>query len=169
MRPTCSFVNSTRSPSGWRAPPRFGITEPVRSLATETEYVRSHLAAYANDLLSLGVDGLRLDAAKRVCIVNRADQRVDRLADIPTADINSILSRLTNPVYITQEVHSASTEPTQPQAYVQNGAPRKYLACSILTCVLSSQATCKISITRPRSRTHSCRAAFLISRALTTW
>ena len=35
------------------------------SLATETEYVRSRLAAYANDLLSLGVDGLRLDAIHR--------------------------------------------------------------------------------------------------------
>lgn len=37
----------------------------VQSLATETEYVRSRLAQYANDLLSLGVDGFRLDAAKR--------------------------------------------------------------------------------------------------------
>lgn len=35
------------------------------SLATETEYVRSRLAAYINDLISIGVDGLRLDAAKR--------------------------------------------------------------------------------------------------------
>lgn len=34
------------------------------SLATETELVRATLAAYANDLISLGVDGLRLDAAK---------------------------------------------------------------------------------------------------------
>ena len=36
-----------------------------RSLATETEYVRSRLAQYGNDLISLGVDGLRVDAAKR--------------------------------------------------------------------------------------------------------
>ena len=35
------------------------------SLATETEYVRYRLAEYSNDLLSLGVDGLRLDASKR--------------------------------------------------------------------------------------------------------
>ncbi|ELU39233.1 glycoside hydrolase family 13 protein [Rhizoctonia solani AG-1 IA] len=33
--------------------------------ATETEYVRSRLATYANDLLSLGVVGFRVDAAKR--------------------------------------------------------------------------------------------------------
>jgi glycosidase len=36
------------------------------SLATETEDVRQQLADYTNDLLFLGVDGLRLDAAKRM-------------------------------------------------------------------------------------------------------
>ena len=35
------------------------------SLATETDYVQGQLAEYAKDLISLGVDGLRLDAAKR--------------------------------------------------------------------------------------------------------
>jgi len=30
------------------------------------DYVREQLAAYTNDLISLGVDGLRLDAAKRM-------------------------------------------------------------------------------------------------------
>jgi glycosidase len=41
------------------------IANSSSSLATETEYVRGRLATYVNDLLSLGVDGLRLDAAKR--------------------------------------------------------------------------------------------------------
>jgi glycosidase len=40
------------------------------SLATDTEFVRSRLAEYANDLLSLGVDGFRLDAAKRTLSPN---------------------------------------------------------------------------------------------------
>lgn len=40
------------------------------SLATGTEYVRGKLAAYANDLISLGVDGFRLDAAKRTSSCN---------------------------------------------------------------------------------------------------
>lgn len=35
------------------------------SLATESDYVRGKIAAYLNDLLSLGVEGLRIDAAKR--------------------------------------------------------------------------------------------------------
>lgn len=41
------------------------LTHRANSLATETEYVRGRLAQYGNDLLSLGVDGMRLDAAKR--------------------------------------------------------------------------------------------------------
>lgn len=35
------------------------------SLATETDYVRKTLVDEANDMLSLGVAGFRLDAAKR--------------------------------------------------------------------------------------------------------
>ncbi|KAG8951105.1 hypothetical protein FRC04_006764 [Tulasnella sp. 424] len=56
-------------------------------LDTETEYVRGRLATYGNDLISLGADGLRLDAAKH----------------IPAPDIANILSRLSKTVYITQE------------------------------------------------------------------
>ena len=37
----------------------------LNSLATDTEYVRKRLVEYSNDLLSLGVAGLRLDASKR--------------------------------------------------------------------------------------------------------
>lgn len=46
--------------------PNFSLDTLRTSLATETEYVRQELVAYANDLISLGVDGLRLDAAKRM-------------------------------------------------------------------------------------------------------
>ncbi|KAE9394317.1 alpha-amylase-domain-containing protein [Gymnopus androsaceus JB14] len=60
----------------------------LADLATNTEYVRSRLAEYANDLISLGVDGLRLDAAK----------------SIPPTDLANITSRLTSPPYLTQEV-----------------------------------------------------------------
>ena len=44
--------------------PNFSLDTLRTSLATETEYVRTQLAAYTNDLISLGVDRLRLDAAK---------------------------------------------------------------------------------------------------------
>ncbi|KAG8974314.1 hypothetical protein FRC05_007620 [Tulasnella sp. 425] len=59
----------------------------LADLDTETEYVRGRLATYGNDLISLGADGLRLDAAKH----------------IPAPDIANILSRLSKTVYITQE------------------------------------------------------------------
>ncbi|MEE3918079.1 alpha-amylase family glycosyl hydrolase [Micromonospora sp. BRA006-A] len=38
----------------------------LADLKTESEYVRSRLAAYLNDLLSLGVDGFRLDGSKHM-------------------------------------------------------------------------------------------------------
>ena len=43
--------------------PIFVLSES--SLATDTDYVRGKLADFGNDLLNLGVDEFRLDAAKR--------------------------------------------------------------------------------------------------------
>ncbi|KAF9258750.1 glycoside hydrolase [Marasmius fiardii PR-910] len=77
----------------------------LADLATDTEYVRARLATYVNDLLSLGVDGLRLDASKH----------------IPTGDISNILGRLTSKPYITQEVIYGDNEAVQPSEYVKNG------------------------------------------------
>ncbi|CAE6489939.1 unnamed protein product [Rhizoctonia solani] len=79
-------------------------------LATETEYVRDRLAAYANDLLSLGVVGLRLEAAKHIA----------------TADIANILGRLNSKPYITQEVIFGSGEPVQPSEYTANGDVQEF-------------------------------------------
>ncbi|KIY47132.1 glycoside hydrolase family 13 protein [Fistulina hepatica ATCC 64428] len=86
----------------------------LADLATETEDVQSRLAAYGNDLLSLSVDGLRLDAAKH----------------IPTGDIANILSRLngTKRPYITQEITYNGAEAVRPSEYVQNGMFRYPLA-----------------------------------------
>ena len=47
----------------------------LADLATETEHVRSTIAAYLEDLLSLGVDGFRIDAAKHMA---RRGRRRDR-------------------------------------------------------------------------------------------
>jgi hypothetical protein len=65
----------------------------LADLATDTEYVRQRLAAYTNDLFSLGVVGLRLDAAK----------------NINPADIANISTRFTTQPYITQEVGLCSS------------------------------------------------------------
>ncbi|KAF9457375.1 glycoside hydrolase [Collybia nuda] len=82
----------------------------LADLATNTDYVRGRLAQYGNDLLSLGVDGFRLDAAKHM----------------PAADISNILGRLTSRPYITQEVIFGSGEPIQPSEYVGNGDVQEF-------------------------------------------
>ena len=71
----------------------------LADLDTGEEYVRRAIAGYMNDLLSLGVDGFRIDAAKH----------------IPAADLANIKSRLTNPsVYWKQEVIYGAGEAVQP-------------------------------------------------------
>jgi alpha-amylase len=77
----------------------------LADLATETDYVRGRLAAYLNDLTSLGVDGFRIDAAKHM----------------PPGDIANIRSRLTGSPYLYQEVIFGAGEPVQPGQYAGNG------------------------------------------------
>ncbi|WP_027342591.1 alpha-amylase [Hamadaea tsunoensis] len=83
----------------------------LADLATERADVRAKLAAYLGDLLSLGVDGFRIDAAKHM----------------PAADIAAILGKLGKtsagrvPV-IYQEVLFAAGEPIQPAEYLPDGA-----------------------------------------------
>ncbi|CEL62904.1 alpha-amylase [Rhizoctonia solani AG-1 IB] len=82
----------------------------LADLATDTEYVRGRLATYANDLLSLGVVGLRLDAAKHIA----------------TEDIANILRRLKSKPYITQEVIFGAGEPVLPSEYTRNGDVQEF-------------------------------------------
>ncbi|MBB3053039.1 alpha-amylase [Prauserella isguenensis] len=60
----------------------------LADLDTGDEYVRDEIASYLNDLISMGVDGFRIDAAKH----------------IPAADIAAIESRLNGDPYVYQEV-----------------------------------------------------------------
>ena len=84
--------------------------------------MRGRLAEYANDLLSLGVDGLRLDAAKREWrSETHAGPSTDVVVDINVTDIANILSRLDETVYITQEVIYGEGEPITPNQYTGNG------------------------------------------------
>jgi alpha-amylase len=61
----------------------------LADLATESEHVRNQIAGYLNDLLGLGVDGFRVDAAKH----------------IPVADLTAIKAKLhPQPTFWVQEV-----------------------------------------------------------------
>ena len=79
----------------------------LADLATEdTSYVRPRIQAYLNDLLSLGVDGFRIDAAKH----------------IPPADLTAILSGLKrvpegDTPQVIQEVIEGNGEPIQGSDY----------------------------------------------------
>ncbi|RXW23024.1 hypothetical protein EST38_g2834 [Candolleomyces aberdarensis] len=82
----------------------------LADLATGTDYVRRRLAEYANDLLSLGADGLRLDAVKHIA----------------SGDVSNILSRLSRKPYITQEVIYGPGEPITPNEYTGNGDVQEF-------------------------------------------
>ncbi|TFK64214.1 glycoside hydrolase [Pluteus cervinus] len=88
----------------------------LADLATDTDYVRGKLAAYANDLISLGVDGFRLDAAKHIA----------------ATDIANILGRLNSRPYVTQEVIWGSGEEIQPPEYLINGDVQEFRFASTI-------------------------------------
>jgi alpha-amylase len=72
----------------------------LADLDTGSAYVRSKIAAYLQDLKSLGVDGFRIDAAKHM----------------PAADIAAIKNG-----YMYQEVIFGQGEPITPEEYLGNG------------------------------------------------
>ncbi len=74
-------------------------------LDTGSNSVRDKIAAYLNDLISLGVSGFRLDAAKHIL----------------STDIEAIVSRLTKPVYIYSEVIASAGEGVQAEEYLNIG------------------------------------------------
>ncbi|MER7482832.1 alpha-amylase family protein [Streptomyces sp. NPDC126510] len=83
----------------------------LADLDTSESYVRGAIAGYLNDLLSLGVDGFRIDAAKH----------------IDAADLGNIKSRLSNPsVYWKQEVIHGAGEAVQPTEYTSNGDVQEF-------------------------------------------
>jgi len=85
---------------------QFCQLDGLADLATGTENVMQRLAVHLNDLMSLGVDGLRIDAAKHV----------------PASDLSNIMGRLSKtPSFITQEVYFGGGAGVQPQEYTGVG------------------------------------------------
>ncbi|MFF4579305.1 carbohydrate-binding module family 20 domain-containing protein [Streptomyces sp. NPDC001373] len=83
----------------------------LADLDTGEEYVRGRIAGYLNDLLSLGVDGFRIDAAKHM----------------PAADLAAIKSRLSNPsAYWKQEAIYGAGEAVSPSEYLGNGDVQEF-------------------------------------------
>ncbi|HBF84187.1 MAG TPA: glycosidase, partial [Streptomyces sp.] len=83
----------------------------LADLDTGEEYVRGKIAGYLNDLLSLGVDGFRIDAAKHM----------------PAGDLADIKSRLSNPnVYWKQEAIYGANEAVSPTEYLGTGDVQEF-------------------------------------------
>ncbi|MEU6540272.1 alpha-amylase family protein [Streptomyces sp. NPDC047000] len=98
--------------------------EGLADLDTGEEYVRKTIAGYLNDLLSLGVDGFRIDAAKH----------------IPAEDLADIKSRLTKPsAYWKQEVIYGSGEAVQPTEYTGTGDVQEFRYAYDLKRVFNSE------------------------------
>ncbi|WP_250443737.1 carbohydrate-binding module family 20 domain-containing protein [Actinotalea sp. C106] len=78
----------------------------LADLRTGSTYVRDRIAAYLEDLLSLGVRGFRIDAAKHM----------------PVEDVEAILTGLDDQsVYVVQEVIGAAGEPIRDTDYLHLG------------------------------------------------
>ncbi|MFD5327669.1 carbohydrate-binding module family 20 domain-containing protein [Streptomyces sp. NPDC127092] len=96
----------------------------LADLDTGEDWVRGRIAAYMNDLLSLGVDGFRVDAAKHM----------------PAADLANIKSRLTNPsVYWKQEAIFGAGEAVSPSEYLGNGDVQEFRYARDLKRVLQNE------------------------------
>jgi alpha-amylase len=77
----------------------------LSDLKTESQYVRDKLAGYLNDLLSIGVDGFRVDAAKHM----------------PTGDLQALYGMLNGHPYIYQEVIEGGPGEISPTEYTGLG------------------------------------------------
>ena len=77
----------------------------LADLDTGDDSVRDAIVAYLEDLLSLGVAGFRIDAAKHIA----------------PEDVEAITARLPEGTVIWQEVIRGSGEPIQPEQYVDAG------------------------------------------------
>ena len=83
----------------------------LQDLDTGSPYVQQEIADYLNDLVSLGVRGFRIDAAKHIA----------------ASDLAAITARLTDrSVYIVQEVIGAPGEPIQPSEYLGIGDSHEF-------------------------------------------
>lgn len=78
----------------------------LADLDTSSEYVQGVIRAYLTDLVTLGVDGFRIDAAKHMA----------------PEDIKEILIGLPSQAWVIQEVIQASGEAVQPDQYYDNGS-----------------------------------------------
>ncbi|GAA3066453.1 hypothetical protein GCM10020000_58240 [Streptomyces olivoverticillatus] len=96
----------------------------LADLDTGSDHVRSAIAGYLDDLLSLGADGFRIDAAKHIA----------------TDDLAAVKTKLTKPdVYWKQETIYGAGEAVQPEEYLRNGDVQEFRYARDLKRVFQSE------------------------------
>ena len=110
----------------WTSRPQVQTCELVdlADLATETDPVRDRLAAYLDDLQSLGVDGFRIDAAKHV----------------PLADLAAVFDRLGDPPAVYSEVIEGGPGEIDPVEYVRTGDVTEFRYGDVVSAAFESGA-----------------------------
>ena len=122
------FHQCTESPTGdiidYRDEAEVQTCELVNlaDLRTGEPHVQERLRAYLDDLLSLGVAGFRIDAAKHMA----------------PADIAAIVEGLPGGTRIYQEVIRGQGEPITPEQYLGNGHVWEFLQARTLTSMVGS-------------------------------
>lgn len=105
---TCTIRQSDYADDPWRV--RNCELSGLPDLDTGSDYVRDTLAGYLNDLTSLGVSGVRIDAAKHMS----------------PGDIAAVQSRVSGIDYWYQEVIDQGGEAISAGEYVGNGAVTEF-------------------------------------------
>ncbi|MFR9794467.1 carbohydrate-binding module family 20 domain-containing protein [Streptomyces sp. MS06] len=96
----------------------------LADLDTGSDYVRSTIAGYMNHLISMGVDGFRIDAAKHIA----------------ASDLAAIKSKLSNPnIYWVQEAIYGAGEAVQPSEYTGTGDVDEFKGAFDLKRIFSSE------------------------------
>ncbi|MGV9625054.1 carbohydrate-binding module family 20 domain-containing protein [Streptomyces sp. NPDC003487] len=102
----------------------------LADLDTGSDYVRNTIAEYMNHLISLGVDGFRIDAAKHIA----------------SGDLAAIKSKLSDPnIYWVQEVIYGAGEAVQPGEYTGNGDVDEFQGAYDLKRIFTSDKISNLS------------------------
>lgn len=96
----------------------------LSDLRTDSERVQQQILNYLNDLLSLGVAGFRIDAAKHMA----------------AADLAEIIAQLPPETRIIHEVIRGGGEPVQPEDYLASGEVWEFDYARNLKSYISSEA-----------------------------
>lgn len=100
--------------------------EGLNDLDASKDYVREKIVEYLNDLLSIGVKGFRLDAARNMW----------------PKDLKNILSRVDGSPFVINEVIDNGGEVIHTSEYYDLGKVTEFKVCSLVECIKNGDFGC---------------------------